>query len=357
MAFTCPSLPSHQCQRDGLRIATCSEFPVLIDGALPEWLEIIPPPVDGAVRGRDGRAYTMRDPVAVLDEFVRLGLDLPIDINHSSELAAPRGEESPAMGFVTELVIKPGGGIWGRAEWTEYGRRWLAGNPYKYVSPAFRVDGKQISEKLGTLGEVIALTSIGLTNRPNFDLMALNAKNDNSEIKSEDNQMDTKNFLTTLGLKENATPEQIKARIDELVEAATVPVPALNSQEAINAQIDIAVQAAVKPLQEQAQKARAIAINTTIDRYVALGKIQPTAESKKFWADSCGDSEDGLLRVSKHLELMPSLVSTNATLPGLPPEQGAGSLTDSQIKICDMLQISQDDYKKTLAARQGKEGN
>ena len=54
-----------------------------IDGQVPERVQLIPA---GAVVGRDGRQWVLDDPQAVLHRFAEMGTDLPIDIEHSTEL-------------------------------------------------------------------------------------------------------------------------------------------------------------------------------------------------------------------------------------------------------------------------------
>ena len=324
--------------------AFCSELPLSATGDLPEWIELISAPIDGAIRGRDGRAYTHSNPLATMAAWVRRGIELPIDINHSSEISAPKGEPSPAVGFIRDLQARPDGSIWGRADWTEFGKSELRAGRYKFISPAFYVDAKLANKKLGTLGDITELTSIGIVNKPNFDLMALNAEE--KKESEQENSMD-KELAKALGLAEDATVAQAAAKIAELEDAATKPELA---SEQVKSLVETAVQAAVKPLQEQVKKARELAHSTVIDQYVAMGKIQPTEDSKKFWLNACGETDEQLAIVQKQLDSMPVLVSTNAQLPGLAPQKGS-ELTANQLKICAMLQVSEEEYKKSLASR------
>lgn len=70
------------------------------EGNLPEWVELVP---SGQVVGRDGRAWINSDPQAIIAAFADSGADLPVDIEHATELKAPLGDPAPAAGWVLEL--------------------------------------------------------------------------------------------------------------------------------------------------------------------------------------------------------------------------------------------------------------
>ena len=133
-----------------------------IENQVPEWVELIP---SGAVIGRDGRRWMNSGPLGIIQAFIARCLDLPVDIEHSTELKAPKGEAAPAVGWVRELK-EIAGAIWGRIEWNEAGRQIVATKQYRYLSPVIRY-GR-------TNGDILALTSVGLTNMPNLHLPALN---------------------------------------------------------------------------------------------------------------------------------------------------------------------------------------
>ena len=129
---------------------------------IPEWVKLIPA---GEVIGRDGRRWNNSSPLSIIQAFIACGLDLPVDLEHSTELKAPRGEAAPAVGWVRELKVMAGA-IWGRIEWNEAGRQMVATRQYQYLSPAIR-HGR-------TNGDILGLSSVALTNAPNLRLPALN---------------------------------------------------------------------------------------------------------------------------------------------------------------------------------------
>lgn len=133
-------------------------------GHAPEWVELIPA---GEVIGRDGRRWVNNGPSAVLRAFQRNGADLPVDLEHATELKATKGEPAPAVGWVKELDIRDGT-IWGRVDWNRTGSQLIVTRQYRYLSPVI------VYEK--SSGLIVGLTSVGLTNRPNLHLGALNTQ-------------------------------------------------------------------------------------------------------------------------------------------------------------------------------------
>ena len=129
---------------------------------LPERVQLIPA---GAVVGRDGRQWVLDDPQQVVNRFIEQGTELPVDIEHSTELRAPKGEPAPAAGWVHQLEVIDGA-IWGAVNWNETGRELVGGKQYRYLSPVILYSPGD--------GSIRGLTSVALTNRPNLHLPALN---------------------------------------------------------------------------------------------------------------------------------------------------------------------------------------
>lgn len=89
------------------------------NGALPSAIELIP--AGELIQGRDGRKWKKADPQKVaLNSMARLPR-LVIDENHATDLSAPKGGASPAMGWMTKLRAGEGGSIWADVEWTKRG--------------------------------------------------------------------------------------------------------------------------------------------------------------------------------------------------------------------------------------------
>lgn len=130
----------------------------------PEWIHLVPA---GTFRGADGRGpYTLADAA----EAIRLSMQagkLPIDENHSIDLAAPKGDPSPARGWIVEIASREDG-LWGRVEWTPTGKTLMAEKAYRGISPALLTEEKT--------GRVVAVARASLTNAPNLNLTSLHSQ-------------------------------------------------------------------------------------------------------------------------------------------------------------------------------------
>ncbi len=163
------------------------------------------------LQGIDGRAWTLPDPAKLVEAFNAGRLDLPVDINHATQLKAAKGDEAPAVGWITALEAR-NGELFGRVGWTKRGAQALRDRDYRYVSPVFRFDAN---------GVVTAMRGAGLVNSPNFDMPALNA------AQSAEEPMD-KDLLKKLGLAETATAADAIAAVDKLQTAANAQRPSLD---------------------------------------------------------------------------------------------------------------------------------
>lgn len=140
------------------------KFDVLPGGNAPDWIELLPPGRE--ISGRDGRSFVNADPAAVVEKLKSRGTGLVVDYDHSSELKAPKGEESPAAGWIDEYEIRAGGSLWGRVTWTPRGRNAVQSREYRYLSPVIIFSRET--------GVIHSFGSIALTNKPNLNNTALN---------------------------------------------------------------------------------------------------------------------------------------------------------------------------------------
>ncbi len=131
----------------------------------PAWVMLIPA---GEFSGRDGRGpFRLTDPAAVIAATDDLGMaaGLPIDYDHATDFAAPKGRPAPAAGWISELAARDGA-LWGRVDWTPHGAMAITSREYRYISPVFQYTSD---------GEVTRLLRAGLTNNPNLYLTAISA--------------------------------------------------------------------------------------------------------------------------------------------------------------------------------------
>ncbi|AZQ10120.1 phage protease [Shewanella khirikhana] len=143
-------------------VALCNE----IGEIAPEWVQVLPGGPD--IKGLDGRSWIMRDPKAVIHAFNEMKVPMVIDYEHGQEIKAPKGEEAPAAGWVEQLEIR-NGEIWAKVDWTKKASNSISSREYRFLSPAFHYNSDN---------EIIALSSVGLTNKPNLVMQALNSRKD-----------------------------------------------------------------------------------------------------------------------------------------------------------------------------------
>ncbi len=101
--------------------------------AAPERIMLFPQ--GGAIRTRDGRAFAI-DFARLMARFQADGLKVPLDINHATEILAPKGERADPVGFVTALE-QDGAALYGRVAWIDPAAAPALLKAYPYVSPAF----------------------------------------------------------------------------------------------------------------------------------------------------------------------------------------------------------------------------
>lgn len=185
------------------QIALMQTQPLPETGGAPDWIHLIP--AGAQILTSDNRGpYRVIDPQAVVAASTG---KLPIDENHAIDRAAPRGEASPARGYIVELQARADG-IWGRVDWTEAGRALVADRAYIGISPAIVHDGAK---------QILAIARASLTNLPNFRGL--------TSLHSTETSM-TPAVAKALGLADDASEDLILGAIGTLKQ----PQTALQSQ-------------------------------------------------------------------------------------------------------------------------------
>ena len=325
---------------DKLLAALCVSLPVT--GTLPERIPLLPlPDTQGRVRGADGRTWTLPPADALIAAFNQ---PLPLDVNHSTELSAPKGGDSPAFGWITGL--EPGDDaayLYGRVEWTPRGKRAVNNREYRFLSPVF-LHTKDTGRR------VVRITSAALTNSPNFALAL------NSAFADDEDPTMLKEILAALGLKEDASAQDAITAINTL---QTDKQKALNAAEQPSldkfvprGDYDAALERATNAEQKLAEQHKAqhdAEIDTEIKAALKAGKITPATED--YHRASC-QREGGLDAFRKYVAAAPTVADGTATPP---PDEAAkgGHLTDAQRALCAQMGISEEDYQKSLTALSG----
>jgi phage I-like protein len=302
----------------------------------PEWVMLFPA---GRIETTDGREFRNDAPAAVIAEFERDGLVLPVDINHRSETAAP-GDEAPAVGWIAALEERDGA-LWARVEWTPWGASLLAAREYRYISPAF-----YHSED----GLVLKLLSAALVTQPAIRMPALAARNSSND-KPKETGMDKKALCARLGLPQDADDDAILAAISKLKESAAMaaagkdaPGPDAFVPRADYDHVRAELASARKALAERERKELEAAAARLVDDGVKDGKIAPA--SKDFWLAQASRDAEGLEQVRTFLASAPKVV------PGKDaprPDKGgdAKALTAAEKKVAAAMGIAEEDFIKT----------
>ena len=342
---------------ESVRLKSLCKISLNEDGTPPDWIELVPP---GKVTALDGRQFDNAEPEKVVERFNARPIDIPIDWEHASESKAPKGERSPAAGWIDQLAVRAGS-IWGHVkEWTTNGAADLSDKSYRYISPAFLHTKK---------GLVLDIVSAGLTNKPALgDLQALASM---TPGEPGETQMDPE-FLASLNLPADATKADAMAAIRSLrsdgermaernagltdevktaqAETATARAEAPDLEKFVpRADHDAVVakcSAAETKLEAQATSAKDKEIEDLISTASQAGQIVPA--SVEFYKASCAQ-EGGIERFKKFLETAPPVGDVSA-LEGAPAPGvvDAATATAAQMEIAANCGLSEE---KFLAAK------
>lgn len=323
-------------------------------GDAPEWLHLMPA---GTFSGVDGRGpYVADDPAALVALFSREARRLPLDENHSIDLAGKKGQPSPARGWIVEMEARDDG-VWGRVEWTDEGRQMVAGHAYGYLSPVFfHTPARPF--------RVSKILRAALTNDPNLtDLKSLHTRTD---------QMLLDEIRAALGLPDDADEAAALAAVVALhaaqaahtstiarVAAAAgvapeagddVLVTAIQSRGATDAddlrrQV-VSLQTQLVKLATDTARDKAEAV---IDAAISGGRLVPALRDHMITRHTRNPAE-----VEQELALMPS-INAGGLGGHLPPARG-DSLTHEDAKVMAMMGVDADAYKALAKTLYGKGG-
>lgn len=338
----------------------CSAMPVP-EGDVPEWLHLLPA---GAIRTVDGRGpYRTGDAVALMAASMAGG-KLPLDINHATDLVAPKGGDAPARGWIAELQQRADG-IWGRVEWTGPGRRIMEDKEYRGVSPVI------LHDRGGTISAILRAS---LTNTPNFTGL--------TALHSQEKTMDFKAWLIeALGLDADAADDAIVAAMKKAMEAkgdaAAVALQSALAPIAAVAGVAAGADAATVLAGVQRLKANAGDENATITALQSeltdvAGKFATHIETTTrndatafvdaaITAGRVGVKPMRDRYITMHMadpagtqELIGALpaIKGNATLTGDPKSASKDGLDDADRQVCALMGIDPAEYAKTRAADQ-----
>jgi phage I-like protein len=338
-------------------IALCASQ-VLPDGDAPEWIHLLPA---GDLRTGDGRGpYRVAAAADLIAASIHSANDrLVLDENHSTDLAAPKGEPAPARGWIVDLQSRADG-IWGKVEWTGAGRALMADKAYRGVSPVIA------HSKDGT---VTAILRASLVNRPNLKglttlhqetdmtllqklLQALNLETTTSEdalvaavTTLHSAQKEAKVSLhaqiapiaLAVGLAENADATAILGAVTGLkTGGATDVVVALQSQlsevtTSLNTLRDSTAKKDATAFVDAAIAGRKVGVAPLRDHYITMHMADPA-------------------RVEKEIGAMPALNASSTSLVPPSDKSGTPGLTAEDNQIIALMGHDPAEYAKNKTA-------
>jgi phage I-like protein len=307
----------------------------MADGAAAPPAELMLVPAGARVEGRDGRGWNNPDPQGIVDFFKGNGVDIPMDVEHATQLKAPNGDAAPAMAWGTGLEVKSDGSVWGKFDWNAPGSDLVMNRQYRYYSPAYIYDRQTMN--------IVGIKSVGLTNTPNLDVPALNQQQEKGVT------MNLAAILAVLGMAPTATFDEAINHITKLKGDLNVALNAANSPSldkfVPKADYDVAVNRAndsEAKLKLQADAALETAINTEIAAALTAGKITPA--TKEYHIAQC-KQEGGLERFKAFATAAPT-VADKSNLDGKKPGDQETALNAEEQRIAGMFGNSAEDIAK-----------
>lgn len=307
--------------------ALCFQMPQFVQGAETDsdiqWLPMIPA---GTAEGRDGRKWFNNNPDAIVAAFET---KLPFDVEHSTEIKGPKGEDADAYGWIVQLENR-NGEIWAGVEWNDNGVYKIKDKRYGFYSPAFSYDDKL---------NITAMSSAGLTNKPNFRVPALNR----SETQEDTTMPLPKVLADALALPETATEQDAVTAIGALKSAEQVAlnrvsqpdltkfVPKETYEVALNRATS--AESAIKAVQDKETEG-------LVDAAIAAGKVAPA--NKEMYVALCR-TEGGREQFERFAETAPKIV--DAKPKKTPVQQQSEELTKDEIALCRQMGVSEESWK------------
>jgi phage I-like protein len=328
----------------------------------PEWIHILPC-ASGTIQTFDGRGpYVVTNAEQVIANSLADPRGIPIDVNHSINIAAPEGREAPARGWITAMETRADG-IWGKAEWTNEGQGLVADKAYRAISPVMIL---QADEK--TLSRI---SVVSLVNKPNLrGLTALH----------QEQPMNWASIAKALGLAETATEEECLAAIAGLKKKETGEPAALQSAlTEIGAALGVAggdtaaILAAAKGAKTTdgvvtALQSEVTTLTNTLNGHVKASKLVAATnfvdnEIKKgrqnvkpLREHYIAMHQEDAARVEKEIGMF-AILGGGGQITTQPPTTGGEitSLNAEQRQVADALGITHEAMLATVKAEQSKE--
>lgn len=304
----------------------------------PDWVQLFP--AGPEIKARDGRSWTLPNPEALVSAFAANQADLPFDIEHATEIRAPKGEDAPAQGWIKELQVRADRTVWARVEWNPAGAARLTAKEYRYVSPAFRHT---------KAGEIFAVSSAALVTQPALVMPALAGQGrDNPNDNQEPAMSLLSRMVGALGLAASASEDDVVAAVTSQVSLASATrdpaqfVPAADHQLALTR-----ASTAEGKLTALDTEAKTKAAEGAVDGAIAEGKIAPA--SREHWISVAHATPDAF---EKAMAAQPKVLTPptdkGKKLPGEGGETDELGLTPQQLSIARDMGLEPKAYAASL---------
>lgn len=291
----------------------------------------------------------------VMSAYEEHGIDLPLDYEHAMVDPFSSPADRVAAGWF-RLALRDGE-LWAEdVRWTPRAAQALRDREWRYISPAFRVDGEDEPMRVRRLTNV-AITNLPATKqlRPLVASMGGSAETQNP---SEKHPMKT--LLKALGLGENATEAEALTAFQQTQEGAQ-QLCALTDKPTLGEAI-----AVCSAWKDSAARVAAIEAQLAADRKVAadakaLSQIEDAISGKRLTPASKPVAEKlyadhGAPALEAFLSALPAVVSSQ---PVTPPEgnEGVVALSAEDREVAKALGLTEAQALKNkrdeIAARNG----
>lgn len=181
---------------------------------VPEWVHIMPLPVDGRIASRDYRELVIEDAEALVKRsnaaLKRQQGGGLVDIDHRTYGGWFTAGGGPACGWSEEFELRDDG-IYCRVDWLAEGHDAVASGQYRYTSSVVTGAQEWVEDENGYLIRLDIFPDLiegfGLTNIPALETLAMFTRQGDSMSIEQEN---TRRALSKLGL-EPATVERLAA--------------------------------------------------------------------------------------------------------------------------------------------------
>lgn len=285
---------------------------------------------------------------------------------HHQTLDQERGgrDDAPAALWIKDIEVDDGY-VWGVVEsWTPKAAERVLSREYRFISAVFYHDDEN---------RVIAYHSFGLLNRPGTHrqraILVAHPDSEPTGVDAQERVQERKEMneivnavLAALRLNENATREQVLAKLSELQSAHqnVTALAALTGQSEPTAILGAVQalkenQAQLEALRTENERLKAAAkerrIAELLDRGEAEGKITPADRQAILTDDAFRYMREDPTALEGFIKLAAPKVAFEAKLQ--PPVGGAAALSAEEAEVAAQLGITPDDFKAAKASYEG----